>query len=162
MVDTCCVLAERPISDLSTTHCPGCGRRGHPISLLTVQSQVAVSLRALATSPYHFCSAPDCTVAYFTWGAPPITCDQLREKVFQKEFAEDVLVCYCFRYSRGALQSSYTAGSAALLAEIVAGARQGQCACEVRNPQGRCCLGNVRHLLGGGEPAPKRAVEEHR
>jgi hypothetical protein len=85
-------------------------------------------------------------VVYFAAGAPPITRDQIRERVFQKETDCDVLVCYCFRYSRGALQRTDSLGRAAILADVVTGTQQGQCACEVRNPQGSCCLGNLRRL----------------
>jgi hypothetical protein len=83
----------------------------------------------------------------------------VRERVFQKEPAPDVLVCYCFRYSRVTIQQSDGAGRAAMLADIVAGTRQGQCACELRNPQGSCCLGNVRTLLRSGEPSTEQGTE---
>lgn len=55
-------------------------------------------------------------------------------------------------YSLGTLQQSDEAGRAAIFADIVAGTRQGQCACELRNPQGNCCLGNVHRLLRVNEP----------
>jgi hypothetical protein len=58
-----------------------------------------------------------------------------------------VLVCYCFRYRADTLQRSGSAERAAILADIVAGTQQGQCACQIRNPQGSCCLGNVRRLI---------------
>jgi hypothetical protein len=85
-------------------------------------------------------------VVYFAAEAPPIIREQIRERVFQKESAPDVLVCYCFRYSRGALERTDSLGRAAILADVVAGTQQSQCACEVRNPQGSCCLGNLRRL----------------
>ena len=31
--------------------------------------------------------------------------------------------------------------------DIHAGINAGQCACDLRNPQGSCCLGNVRGLI---------------
>lgn len=39
-----------------------------------------------------------------------------------------------------------------LSADITAGIRAGQCACDLRNPQGICCLGNVRRLIGATAP----------
>ena len=36
---------------------------------------------------------------------------------------------------------------AALIDDIDAGIQAGQCACDLRNPQGSCCLGNVRGLV---------------
>lgn len=159
MADTCCAQAIGAAPAVSTHTCPGCGERGRPVTLLTVQAQVAISLRGLRPPPYHFCATPGCEVVYYAAGSPPILHGQVRERVFQKEPAPDVLVCHCFRYSLGALQWSDAASRAAILADIVAGTRQGQCACELRNPQGSCCLGNVRTVLRG-EPIIKQETEE--
>lgn len=148
MAEACCAPGERPLELAIVAVCPGCGQRGRPVALVTVQAQVAISLRALAASPYQFCATPSCAVVYFTAAAPAITSDQLRAPVFQKEPAGTVLICYCFGYSVGLIARSDSARREAILADIVAGTRQGQCACELRNPQGSCCLGNVRRLLG--------------
>lgn len=145
MAETCC--------DPNTTvaraqsQCPGCGQRGEPVAIATVQAQVAISLRELAAGSYRFCATRRCPIVYFAAEEEAVRHEQLRERVFQKEPAGDVLVCYCFRYSVSALQHSEPTQRAAILADIVAGTRQVQCACELRNPQGRCCLGNVRQLL---------------
>jgi hypothetical protein len=40
-------------------------------------------------------------------------------------------------------------GSSTVVASITAGILAGQCACEIRNPQGNCCLGNVREVVQG-------------
>jgi len=159
MTDTCCAPVAGAAPALGAGVCPGCGERGRQVALLTVQAQVAISLRTLGASPYHFCPTPGCEVVYFTAGSPPILRGQVRERVFQKEPAPDVLVCHCFRYSRVVIQRSDRAGRAAILADIVAGTRQGQCACELRNPQGSCCLGNVRTLLRIGEPIIEQGTE---
>lgn len=156
MADACCAPNERTTISDTGGACPGCGRRGRLVGLDTVQSQVAISLRELAQTPYQFCATPDCSVVYYAAAvassahAPargPITCDQLRERVFQKEPAPDVPVCYCFGYTLGVIQRGGEAERAAILADIVTGTRQGQCACRLRNPQGSCCLGNVRQLM---------------
>jgi hypothetical protein len=160
MADTCCAPAGGAAPVLSAHTCPGCGERGRQVALLTVQAQVAISLRELGATPYHFCATPGCEVVYYAAGSPPILRGQVRERVFQKEPAPDVLVCHCFRYSLGALQQSDEVGRAAILADIVAGTRQGQCACELRNPQGSCCLGNVRTVFRGDEPIIAQGTEE--
>lgn len=152
MPEVCCSSAEQPGVWSAPLACPRCGQHGLRITLATVQAQVAISLRALSARSYQFCAAPGCEVVYYAAGAPPILRDQVREPVFQKDPAADVPVCYCFRFSRGLLEQGSDAERSAILAEIVAGTRQGQCACELRNPQGSCCLGNVRRLLRVDEP----------
>lgn len=147
-----CYSIATPQEQAARAHlCPGCDRRGRAVSLVTVQAQVAISLQAIAAPLYWFCATRDCPVVYFAADAPAITRDQIRERVFQKEPLDDVLVCYCFRYPVGLLRQSDPDQRAAILAEIVAGIQQGRCACTIRNPQGSCCLGNVRGLLAGRE-----------
>lgn len=160
MPEGCCVPAACAGPAVGAGDCPGCGHRGRQVALLTVQAQVAISLRELGPSPYYFCVTPGCEVVYYAAGSPPILCGQMRERVFQKERAPNVLVCYCFRYSLRRLQWSDGAERAAILADIIAGTRQGQCACELRNPQGSCCLGNVRRLLRDDEPIADEKTEE--
>lgn len=169
MADACCAPPERTTSSDTGGACPGCGRRGRLVRLDTVQSQVAISLRALAQTPYQFCDTPDCAVVYYaaavvssalTPARGAISCDQLRERVFQKEPGPDVLVCYCFGYTLGVIRHGDEAERAAILADIVAGMRQGQCACTLRNPQGSCCLGNVRRLMRSDAPMKDSRLEE--
>ena len=147
VAESCCSSSAPPTSPSAAGTCPSCGERGRSVSLLTVQALVALSLRELGQPPYWFCARANCAVVYFAAEASPITCDQLRERVFQKEPDPGVLVCYCFRYSRSAVQQADSITRAAILADVVAGTQQGQCACEIRNPQGSCCLGNLRRLL---------------
>lgn len=131
--------------------CPGCGGHGRQVALITVQAQVTVSLRELAAVPYQLCINPTCAVVYYTVGAPPVMRAQIREQFFPKEITPDVLVCHCFRHNLGAIQRSDSAGRSAILTDILVGTQQGQCACTLRNPQGRCCLGDVRRLMRSGK-----------
>lgn len=150
MGEACC--GSNPTNVVQVLACPSCGQCGHSVALLTVQAQVAISLRTLAAHGYQFCATQDCPIVYYAANAEPITSDQVRERVFQKEPTGEVLVCYCFRYRVAALQQADQTEQAAILASITAGIQQGQCACELRNPQGRCCLGNVRRVLHAPVP----------
>jgi hypothetical protein len=118
------------------------------VSIETVKAQLAISLHALTQAAYHFCATPDCPVVYFaSEREQQFMTDQIRERVYQKlPDHDDVLVCYCFRHLSGLLRSGDTAAQAAIIADITDGITQGKCACELRNPQGTCCLGNVRAL----------------
>lgn len=72
----------------------------------------------------------------------------VRVRVYQKEpDSDDVPVCYCFGHTRGEIRAAVDALAVAIVDDINAGIRAGQCACDLRNPQGSCCLGNVRRLL---------------
>lgn len=129
--------------------CPACGAKGAPVSIQTVQALAAISLRCLPSTSYQFCHTPHCPVVYYcTDNAQTLTVDQVRERVYQKETGQpDVYICYCFQYRAGDLQRATVAENEAIIADIRAGIAAGQCACELRNPQGSCCLGNVYRAL---------------
>ena len=132
-----------------TPACPVCGQAGQPVPGQTVKALLTVSLRAVREVRYLFCRTQTCPVVYFSSdGQHSFTQGEVRERVYQKEpMAADAPVCYCFRHTAGALRLGSTAARAAILDDIHAGIEAGQCACDLRNPQGACCLGNVRRLV---------------
>ncbi len=129
--------------------CPTCGKKGHSVDGATVKSMLAISLRHVQDVPYRFCANPDCDVVYYSDdGVQTFTTRQVRERVYQKEpETDDVLICYCSsihpRHSQQFAQSNHKT----IIDDINAGIQAGQCACDWRNPQGNCCLGNVRKLV---------------
>jgi DNA-binding transcriptional MerR regulator len=131
--------------------CPACGRPGKAVGLATVRAQLAINLRSVTGEAYCFCATAGCPVVYFTPdGSQQFTTDQLREAVFQKAPTDPAaLVCYCFQHSLGAIQEADASTQAQIFADITAGVQAGQCACDMRNPQGACCLGNVRRVIQG-------------
>ncbi|MBI5649773.1 MAG: copper chaperone Copz family protein [Chloroflexi bacterium] len=131
------------------TMCAVCGEKGKPVQGQTVKSLLAITLRQVRNAEYLFCRTPTCRVVYFsTDGAQTFTAVQVRERVYQKEpDAADVFVCYCFRHTLGEIRAASPEARAAILDDINTGIQTDQCACDLRNPQGSCCLGNVRALL---------------
>ena len=128
--------------------CPTCGEKGKPVDLLTVKAMLARPLSVLEGRRYLFCRTADCPVVYYAEDADQTFGEaDLRERVFQKH-PEDpsVFVCYCFQHRVDAVRRE----GAAVAGRIQAGIRAGQCACEVRNPQGSCCLGNVHRVARAG------------
>lgn len=131
---------------VSTGLCPQSGSKGKRVDGATVKAMLAVSLTEVRDTSYFFCKDADCPVVYFSEdGAQIFTIDQLRERVYQKEpDSDDVFVCYCFRYTLGSIRAEANLTSeSAVIEAINAGIQAGQCACDIRNPQGSCCLGNV-------------------
>lgn len=148
---SCCSLPVDENAQNSTrakNACPTCGQKGKPVDTSTVKTMLSVSLNQIKNTPYLFCSNRDCATVYFSDdGLQTFGRDEVRERVYQKEpAAEDVFVCYCFRHTVGEILHASPAGQAAILADINAGIKADQCACDWRNPQGACCLGNVREV----------------
>ncbi len=133
--------------------CPQCGQTAKPVQGQTVKALLAVTLREAHDREYFFCRTKTCPVVYFSPdGGQTFTLDHVRERVYQKEpEADEVWVCYCFRHAVGELRAASPEARAAIVEDINAGINAGQCACDLRNPQGSCCLGNVRGLANRWE-----------
>ena len=161
MTESCCCPSEagnavcylpaqdfqRPVRDMNS--CPECGKTGKAVEGQTVKSLLSMSLRQVQDVKYLFCRTQNCPVVYFSaQGEQTCTVDQVRERVYQKEpEAEDVFVCYCFGHKVGDLRTASPDDRSAIVDDINTGINAGQCACDLRNPQGSCCLGNVRNLI---------------
>lgn len=138
---------EQPVRTIST--CAECGQTGKPVQGQTVKALLSVSLRVVQDVEYLFCRTQSCSIVYFTSdGSQTFTTQHVRERVYQKEpEVESVFVCYCFRHTVGEVHAASSEGRAAIVDDVNAGIQAGQCACDLRNPQGSCCLGNLRGLV---------------
>ena len=170
MNDSCCAPSKTIRADLdaqsiqlvvrATNECPTCGQRAKPVPGQTVRAMLAVSLRQVRETEYFFCRTGDCPVVYFSAdGAQTFSTDDVRERVFQKEpDADDVFVCYCFQHTVGDVRAATPEMREEILDDINTGIRAEQCACDLRNPQGACCLGNVRQVIKEFEHAKELAL----
>ena len=136
--------------------CPSCGKKGKPVAVLTVKSLVRDHMRVPASVSYSFCRTMDCEVVYFSDQAV-FTKPDVKVRVGIKETADPIPLCYCFDYSRENIRRDIeAAGKTSVLEEIKAEVQSGFCACEVKNPSGTCCLGDITRAI---QEAKKRAAE---
>ena len=138
---------QRPSREVNA--CPRCGKIGNLVQGQTVKSLLSVSLRQAQAVQYLFCRTRTCPVVYFSAdGEQSFTVEEVRDKVYQKEpEAEDVFICYCFRHTVGEFRKASPEDRTAIVDNINTGINAGQCACDLRNPQGSCCLGNARGMI---------------
>lgn len=126
--------------------CPLNGARSKQVDMLTVKSLVRQLPPGMPTTQYYFCEAQDCDVVYFALDsqAPIFRRADLLVRVGVKETADPIPVCYCFGFTRGDIQVEIANTGRSTIAErISAEIKAGNCACEVKNPSGKCCLGRV-------------------
>lgn len=94
---------------------------------------------------YRYCPTPECPVVYYDDAGTVVERTGVRVPVSAKDPGPDVPLCYCFGHTRRAIAEEIaTRGSSTVSTAIAREIKAGRCACEVKNPSGRCCLADVR------------------
>ncbi|MBP8153835.1 MAG: hypothetical protein KAX87_01020 [Nitrospira sp.] len=135
--------------------CQQCGYKGQPVDRTTIDALLKPeSLSQVNGSQYAFCETPSCPVVYYAADGTQLKKEQVRVRVGLKETEDPVPACYCFGVTERMIHEDIQGtGRSSASARIRAEVKEGNCRCEVENPSGRCCLGEVRQ-------AEKRAAAE--
>src|SRR5207245_379072 len=120
--------------------CQTCAVKGLPVEPITLKALfTGDALRRGVPDDARFCPTPTCPIVYFG-STGTFTEGDLIVRVHAKHPQDDnVPVCYCFEYTPATIRRQNGVASKDIAAEIIAG----HCACEVKNPKGVCCLGDV-------------------
>ncbi len=123
--------------------CPACDQSSLPVSRQTMLHQVQFpDNQSLPEGDYGFCSNKDCTAGYFS---SSIVIPKIQLRTFQSE--QIAMLCHCFDISESVYRTALSNGtSKAMKAFVVQQTKEGLCACESRNPSGRCCLASFRQI----------------
>ena len=142
-MSNCCASSGCVSNDV--TCCPVSGTNGVGVELQTVKAMLTdVALRQVTTAAHRFCPDPACDVVYFADDGRTYSKADLRVPVWQKEPAGARLVCYCFGENEADIRTEIELnGRSNAVERVRAHIKGGRCACEVRNPRGTCCLGDV-------------------
>ncbi len=141
---SCCSSGLTPEAR-SADHCPQSGTKGRKVPVVTLKSILRPDslVRLTPDVQHYFCSDAGCEVAYFSVNGTYHR-HELKVPVYQKDDGADVPVCYCFGWTRTTIADTAALGEEdAIAPSISAHIKAGRCGCEVNNPQGACCLGNV-------------------
>jgi hypothetical protein len=158
-VTECCEPGPR--SAPAATRCASCGQPGRTIEPITVKALLRPEALARLSEPAHrFCPTPSCPVVYFGEGEV-FRREDVAAPVFEKEPAGDRTVCHCFALREADLRREIEqTGRSTAARRIADHVRAGRCACEIKNPRGSCCLGDIeaatRTLRGNGTGTPAR------
>ena len=142
----CCAVSEKPATAPAVLACPVSGTRSRQVDSLTVKSLVRHLPFGEPPTQYYFCEAPDCAVVYFPYrtDATRILRDDLLVRVWPKDRSDNTPICYCFGVTPKQIREELKgAESPTAAVRIKAEVQAGNCACEVKNPSGKCCLGNI-------------------
>ncbi len=147
--ETCCEF--HPSQKCGPEKCPKCQGLGKTVQRVTLGSLVKPEKRHQipVVDEFCFCRNPKCNVVYFRPGKVIFQKNDLNVKVGIKEPDDlTVPVCYCFGWTPQKIQAEIeTTGKTTAVDQIKTQVKGGNCYCEVTNPQGSCCLGNVSQVI---------------
>jgi len=124
-------------------NCPACGQTCFPVDTQTMLHQIRFpDNQHIADDDYAFCSNHDCMIGYFSSSD---TVEKSRLRTFQ--LGREPMLCHCFDISEAVYRSALADGTAAAIKTfVIAQTKKSLCACESRNPSGRCCLADFRAM----------------
>lgn len=163
-MDTCCEL--HPPRACPPTPCPQCGAKGSTVARITLGALLKPEARPRIPrqDEFCFCKTPSCQVVYFSDGQALFQKDDLAVPVGLKEPGNPTApVCYCFGLTpRNIREEVEQTGKSTAINQIKAQVKSGNCYCEVTNPQGSCCLGNVAKAVQAATSAKSMKGGEER
>ena len=112
---------------------------------LTVKTLLTeAALGRLPPGDLRFCPDGGCDVVYFGGNGVRFATADVRVPIWQKLPVGARQLCYCFGESEASIRTEIElTGASSAAARIRGHIAEGRCACEVRNPRGVCCLGDV-------------------
>jgi hypothetical protein len=137
--------------------CKACGNKAKKVERRTVAHLLKDAHQgAIKETQYYFCVTPHCAVVYFSnETAQSFTTGDVRVRVGLKETEDPIPICYCFGHTvASAREEIARTGHSTLVAQITSEIQAGHCACEITNPAGSCCLGDVSRVV-------KTLLKEH-
>ncbi|MGH7602017.1 MAG: putative iron-sulfur cluster-binding metallochaperone [bacterium] len=147
--ESCCLVEEKTPAP-ARAECPVSGTLSRKVQRRTLEHLLKPEkIDSIQKVQYYYCKEPACTVVYFSnEDMPFFTTDDVAVKVFVKNQGAEVPVCYCFDWTRARIkqQINETGQSTAAL-EIAREIKAGHCACDIKNPKGECCLGDVNFVV---------------
>ncbi len=149
----CCSVNSKSATAPMVLACPFNGARSKQVDMLTVRSLVRQLPLGMPNTEYYFCEAVGCDVVYFPFDAqaPIFRRADLLVRVGAKEATDPIPVCYCFGFTLKDIEKEIAETSRSTVAErISAEVKAGNCACEVKNPSGKCCLGDIIRVAKEG------------
>ena len=160
-MSSCCGSPDRMLAAV-TSRCPQSGAKGVAVDLLTVKALLCESaLRAVGDGPYRFCADSTCAVVYFDNEGHVFNTADLRVPVWQKQPAGARRICYCFDEDEASMAREFAeTGRCDAPQRVRDHIAAGRCACEVRNPRGACCLGDVMKTVARIEAQHASVVQK--
>ena len=122
--------------------CPRCGKLAKPVQHITLLHHVIAPLnQQLSNEEFFFCANINCDIVYFSETGTVFDHTKIRGDISKNLPDGLIILCYCFDISQARVREEIgRTGESASRAFVIKQTKLKNCACDIRNPSGRCCL----------------------
>ena len=116
-----------------------CGVKGTPVTINLVRHHLTAAWQhSIEGKSFTFCEEPGCPVVYFAGDGTTFDVAAVRAAPAYKSGDKADRLCFCFDVT-----GQDVLGDSDPTPYVRERVRQGECACDVLNPSGMCCLGSI-------------------
>lgn len=147
--DECCLVTDHT-SAPARAECPVSHTPSRKVQRKTMEHLLKPDkLAEVRNVQYYYCANPVCDVVYFsTENVHSFLVDDVKVGVFAKDKDDLTNVCYCFDWTRRRIKDQIKeTGQSTAAMEIAREVKAGRCQCDIKNPKGECCLGDVNAVV---------------
>ena len=147
----CCCSGVQMTKENPQNACHDCGEVGRIVARQTVVHHVkSEKLDCVKSDEYKFCPSENCLTVYYSTSGEVFTVADVREPVTSKSSGDNRPLCYCFGFTEGFIrQEIEQTGKSTVPAQVTQFIKEKLCVCEIRNPSGVCCLGEIYRVVKG-------------
>jgi len=145
-MDCCSVKNNEVLNNV----CFVCKSKSKSVSYKTILMILTFEqLKRSKESKYFYCSNPNCNVVYFSNELELVyNKNDVRLKIGIKETKKSKLICYCFDITEKQIKDELKLiGKSTIPNFITEKIKHKLCACNIKNPSGKCCLGDVKNII---------------
>lgn len=145
----CCSATKKDKETTSKPNiCPACQNKSSSVGIITLKHWLKFPfIPEVPEESFYFCSAANCSVVYFSEKGTTYKTEDVRARIGAKEKNVQSLVCYCFDVTEDIIKSGLNGtGRNGFSKWIGIEIKNGNCACDIRNPSGRCCLAAIKQI----------------
>ena len=129
--------------------CPKCKKKAKVVLGKTVEHLLTPKAKSKLScfDGFYYCKTPSCEVVYFSENTI-LTQKDMSVIVGAKKGAKPSILCYCFEWSKEKITKEIEKnGTSIALTDIKYKMDTIGCQCEILNPSGICCLGDVSKAI---------------
>ncbi len=149
-------------TDTKAMACQTCGQEAKKVDDLTVKALLKEGLLYdfKPDIQYFYCKTAGCDTVYFTDLPDSVfTQKDIKTESASKSENKEAYVCFCFGHTAKEIENEVRSkGESDLYDQISEQTKLKNCACELKNPSGKCCLGEVKRVVKDTLTSQKRPV----